>query len=109
MTRSSVAYGAGGRGAIVAAIAALAWVGTGCSSRAGGSGTDPADAAVTFQSAAVTTPAIWNSLYGSWPAGRFDHAMAYDTDVKGIVMFGGCAAARGRPVGDRGECDSGKG
>ena len=33
----------------------------------------PADAAVTFQSAVVTNPATWTSLYGSWPALRYDH------------------------------------
>ena len=37
-----------------------------------------ADAAVTFQSA-VTTPATWNSLWGSWPGVGYDHAMAYDS------------------------------
>jgi len=110
MTRSSVSYGAGGRGGIVLAICALAWVGTACSSRAGGaSGNDPADASVTFQSSVVTTPATWNNLYGSWPAGRFDMGMAYDSDLKRIVMFGGSAAASGPHFGDLWEWDSTKG
>ena len=70
------------------------------------SGNDPADASVTFQSAVVTNPATWNSLWGSWPAGRYDHAMAYDSDLKRIVMFGGRAAASGPHFGDLWEWDS---
>ncbi len=47
----------------------------------GANASDPADAAVTtFQSAVVTNPATWTSLYGSWPGLRYDHGMAYDSD-----------------------------
>jgi hypothetical protein len=66
MTRSSIAY-------IVAVLATA----TACTPRAGSSlATESADASVSFQSAIVTTPATWTSLYGSWPALRFDNSEA---------------------------------
>src|SRR5580765_4458818 len=79
-----------GRGAIAVAVLALACAGASCSRGSTPQGEQP-DAAVTFQSALVTNPASWNSLWGSWPAGRYDQAMAYDTDTKRIIMFGGRA------------------
>jgi hypothetical protein len=101
MTRPRISYA-------TATIVALASVGISCGRGGSGaaSGNDPADASVTFQSAVVTNPATWNSLWGSWPAGRYDHAMAYDSDLKRIVMFGGRAAASGPHFGDLWEWDS---
>ena len=77
MTRPSFSYAGGGRVAAAMAGVALACSGIGCGGpRAGANASDPADAAVTtFQSAAVTNPATWTSLYGSWPALRYDHGM----------------------------------
>src|SRR6187551_384538 len=70
-------------------VAALATAGA-CNQRPQSSqATDSPDASVRFQSAIVTTPATWNSLYGSWPALRYDHGMVYDSDLKRIVVFGG--------------------
>src|SRR4051812_11737272 len=103
MTRLRISYAG-------AAVIALAGVGIGCT-RSGGaaSGSDRVDAAVTFQSAVVTNPATWNSLYGSWPAARYDHGMVYDSDLKRIVVFGGRAAASGPHFNDLWEWDVGKG
>ena len=110
MTRPRFSYEGGGRVAAAMAGVVLACSGTGCGSRGGANASDPADAAVTtFQSAAVTNPATWNSLWGSWPSARYDHAMAYDADQKRIVMFGGRGATSGPHYGDLWEWDSMKG
>jgi hypothetical protein len=91
-------------------LAALAIV-AGCNQRPGSSQQSPdsPDASVSFQSAIVTKPATWTSLYGSWPALRFDHGMVYDSDLKRIVVFGGRAGASGPHFGDLWEWDSMKG
>src|SRR5262245_52801193 len=103
MKRSSVSYA-------TTAIVVLAGIGTGCGPRAGGGrASDPADASVTFHSGIVTNPATWNSLYGSWPAARYEHGMVYDSDLKRIVVFGGRAAATGPYFGDLWEWDSARG
>jgi MYXO-CTERM domain-containing protein len=100
MTRPRISYA-------TATVVALASVGISCGRGGSGaaSGNDPADASVTFQSA-VTNPATWNSLWGSWPQARYDHAMAYDSDLKRIVMFGGRAAASGPHFSDLWEWDA---
>jgi hypothetical protein len=110
MTRPRFSYGGSGRSAIALSVVgmALASIGSGCGSRAGGGSADPADAAVTFQSA-LTSPATWNSLYGSWPGARYDHGMTYDSDLKRIVVFGGREAASGPYYGDLWEYDTVKG
>lgn len=111
MTRPRFSYEGGGGIAAAMAGVVLACSGTGCGARGGGANaSDPADAAVTtFQSAAVTNPATWTSLYGSWPALRYDHGMAYDSDLKRIVVFGGRGAASGPHFGDLWEWDTMKG
>ncbi len=100
MTRPRISYA-------TATVVALASVGISCGRGGSGaaSGNDPADASVTFQSA-VTNPATWNSLWGSWPQARYDHAMAYDSDLKRIVMFGGRSAASGPHFSDLWEWDA---
>src|SRR5262245_35080020 len=109
MKRPRIAYTAPAAGAlVVGSITLLATAG--CTPRAGtAAGQEAPDAAVTFQSSIVTNPATWNSLYGSWPALRFDHGMVYDSDLKRIVVFGGRGAASGPHFGDLWEWDSVKG
>jgi hypothetical protein len=34
-------------------------------------------------------PAAWQDLFGSWPLPRYEHGLAYDSDRKRIVIFGG--------------------
>ena len=110
MTRPRLSYEGVGRIAAAMAGVVLACSGAGCGSRGGANASDPADAAVTtFQSAAVTNPATWTSLYGSWPGLRFDHGMVYDSDLKRIVVFGGRGAASGPHFGDLWEWDTTKG
>ncbi len=105
MKRLRIAYRAPVAGALVLGLAAAA----GCSPRAGSSSGAP-DASVSFaQSNLVTNPATWNSLYGSWPALRYDHGMVYDSDLKRIVVFGGRGAVSGPHFGDLWEWDSAKG
>jgi hypothetical protein len=108
MTRPSFSCGRGGRSAIGMSIVAFACFGSACGGPRGGAN-DAVDAAVTFQSAVVTNPATWNSLYGSWPALRFDHGMVYDPDLKRIVVFGGRGGASGPHFGDLWEWDTVKG
>jgi len=102
MTRPRISY-------FSAALVALASAAIGCKTNGGAAANDPADASVTFQSSIVTTPATWNSLYGSWPEARFDHGMVYDSDLKRIVVFGGRQADSGPHFGDLWEWDTTKG
>ena len=67
------------------------------------------DAAVTFHSAAVTAPATWVNLWGSWPAQRYYQASAYDTDRKVMVIFGGRYNTNGPYYGDTWEWNSARG
>ncbi len=70
------------------ALAALALFGAAACSPRIDAQADSADASVKFQSQ-VTNPATWNNLWGSWPAQRYSHVTAYDSDRKLIVMYGG--------------------
>src|SRR4051812_41198313 len=82
--------------ATLAVVAAIAALGTGCIDRdAKPSARDDHDAAVVIRSAVTSTEATWTNLWGSWPQGRYSHAMAYDSDRKVMVMYGGQAAAAG--------------
>ena len=66
------------------------------------------DAAVTFRSA-LTSPATWQNLWGSWPASRYDHGSAYDIDRSTLVVFGGRAGANGPYFSDTWEWNSARG
>ena len=109
MSRPRFSCVGGGRGAIAVAIVAFAFAGTGCTRGSSTPQDEHADAAVTFQSELVTNPASWNNLWGSWPQGRYDHAMAYDSDTKRIIMFGGRGGTSGPQYADLWEWDTAKG
>src|SRR5262245_8643856 len=96
MKRPRFAYNAPVAGALAVGLVAAA----GCTPRAASAPEGPPDASVSFESAIVTNPATWNSLYGSWPAARYDHGIVYDSDLKRIVVFGGRGAASGPHYGD---------
>jgi hypothetical protein len=52
----------------------------------------PDAGAIAARTAAVTAPATWNNLWGSWPLTRYSHAAAYDSDRKLLVVYGGQAS-----------------
>jgi hypothetical protein len=90
-------------------ILALACTGTGCL-RGATAPADRADAAVTTrESRLVTRPATWQNLWGSWPFARYYHSMAYDSDRKVMVMYGGQSAANGPYYDDTWEWDGARG
>jgi hypothetical protein len=93
------------------AIFALAYTGTGCTRGATApAAADRADAAVTtFESAVVTRPATWTNLWGSWPFARYWHSMAYDSDRKVMVMYGGQSGSNGPYFDDTWEWDGVRG
>jgi hypothetical protein len=108
---SSLCHQGTGRGlssrAMLAVVAAAASaLGNGCIDRdAARSPRDDRDAAVVIRSAVTSTEATWTNLWGSWPQTRYSHAMAYDSDRKLMVMYGGQAAAAGPFYNDTWEWD----
>ncbi len=58
---------------------------------------DPRRRGASSRSALIRRQATWPNLWGSWPQARYSHAMAYDSDRKVMVMYGGQAAVA-RPV-----------
>ena len=73
--------------AVAASLAGtVACTSRGESANANASASEAPDAAISFTSQVVTNPASWNSLWGSWPQARYDHAMAYDSDLKRMVV-----------------------
>ena len=49
----------------------------------------PGEGPLVVARRALTAPASWVNLWGSWPMARFDHAMTYDPDRHLTVVFGG--------------------
>lgn len=92
--------------ATLVTVAATATSFGGCIDRASTpSGQDDHDAAVVTRSAVDSTEATWTNLWGSWPQGRYSHAMAYDSDRKVMVMYGGQGAVAGPFFNDTWEWD----
>lgn len=91
---------------VVAATAALS-LGVGCIDREAGpaAARDDRDAAVVTRAALTSSEATWTNLWGSWPQTRYSHAMAYDSDRKVMVMYGGQAAVAGPFYNDTWEWD----
>ena len=101
-------------GRVVAPVRKVAFVvvlatlvgGAACTPRGRGTPPGGAGASVTLQSELVTMPASWQNLWGSWPASRYDHGWAYDTDRSTLVVFGGRYGANGPYYSDTWEWSS---
>jgi len=90
------------------ALFSLAVGGAACTPKVASQADNP-DAAVTVQSAVVTRPATWLNLWGSWPFARYNHSMAYDSDRKLMVVYGGQQGANGPYFDDTWEWDGARG
>src|SRR5437868_917202 len=88
---------------------ALAAVAVGGCHRGGDAQSSTPGGTVTVQSAAVTTPATWSNLWGSWPSQRYAHASAYDTERNVLVTYGGQYNTNGPFYGDVWEWNGTKG
>jgi len=106
LCRQGMGHGPSSRTTLAVVAAAAATLGAGCIDRESTpAGRDDRDAAVVIRSAVASTEATWSNLWGSWPQGRYSHAMAYDSDRKVMVMYGGQAGAAGPFYNDTWEWD----
>src|SRR5262249_30855281 len=104
LCRQKVGQGLSSLATLVAVSTAA--LGAGCIDREpSASARDDRDAAVAIRSGVSSTEATWSNLWGSWPQGRYGHAMAYDSDRKLMVMYGGQSASAGPFFNDTWEWD----
>ena len=97
LCRQGMGQGPSSRTTLAVVAAAAATLGAGCIDRESTpAARDDRDAAVVIRSAVASTEATWSNLWGSWPQGRYSHAMAYDSDRKVMVMYGARPVPPGR-------------